>query len=62
MDKHINDGVVVSVDIRGDDQAVLIVGKPGENGAMKIVNAFEGQEARDLWAKLTIVKGAPIWI
>lgn len=59
MSNYINEGVVVSVDIRGKDQAVLIVGKPGTNGDMQIVNAFEGQEARDLWAKLTIVKGAP---
>lgn len=59
MSEHINDGVVVSVDIRGKDNAVLVVGKPGMNGEMQIINAYEGQEARDLWAKLTIVKGAP---
>lgn len=62
MKEHFNDAVVVSVDFRhsnGVDQEILVVGKRGENDELQIVNAFEGKEARELWSKLTIVKGAP---
>ena len=58
MSKQINDAVVVSVDIRGD-KCIVIVGKRRDNGEMQIVNAFEGNEAKDLWSKLTIRKGEP---
>lgn len=58
MSEHINKGVVVSVDIRGD-KTILIVGERADNDEMRIVNAFEGKEARDLWNKLTIRKGEP---
>ena len=60
--KHYNDAVVVSIDFRhgdGVDQDIMVVGKRRENGDMQVVNAFEGNEAKELWAKLTVVKGAP---
>lgn len=39
----------------GKDVGVLIVGKL-ENGTTSIVNAFQGQEAIDIYNKLTTVK------
>ena len=60
--KHYNDAVVVSVDFRhgdGVDQDILVVGKRMMNGEMQVVNAFEGDEAKEMWARLTVVKGAP---
>lgn len=47
---------VVSWDFtRGKDVGVLIVGKQ-EKGTMKIVNAFQGQEAYDIYERLSTVK------
>lgn len=37
---------------RGNDVGVLIVGRQ-EKGKMDIVNAFQGQEAMDIYEKLT---------
>ena len=60
MSKNINESVVVSVSFSENGTGVLIVGKPQNNGkGMGIVNAFEGEEARKLWATLTIKKGEP---
>ena len=37
----------------GDDVAVLVVGKQRVNKSVEIINAFQGQEAVDLYAKLS---------
>lgn len=37
----------------GDDSAVLVVGIKRKNQSVKIINAFQGQEAVDLWEKLS---------
>jgi hypothetical protein len=53
---RITDAVVVSWDFsHGTDKGVLIVGRQ-ENKKMKIVNAFQGQEAFDIYKKLTTKK------
>lgn len=45
--------VIVSWDFsNGKDIGVLIVGEQ-QNGVVKIINAFQGQEAKDLYVKLT---------
>ena len=38
------------------DSAVLIVGKKDKKKPVEIVNAFQGEEAIDIWKKLTEVK------
>ena len=35
------------------DEPILLVGKKNQNETIKIINAFQGEEARDLWKKLT---------
>lgn len=51
-----NGAYIVSWDFsHGKDVDVLIVGEQ-KNGAMNIVNAFQGQEARDIYKKLSTVK------
>lgn len=57
MDKlKVNECLLVSVDLtKGEDTGVLIVGRQ-KNGKVDIVNAFQGQEAADLYRKLTTVK------
>lgn len=48
--------VIVSWDFsHGKDVGVLIVGKQ-ENGRVNIINAFQGEEAKELYNKLTKVK------
>ena len=39
----------------GEDYDVLLVGER-KNGVMNIVNAFQGQEARDIYEKLSTGK------
>lgn len=47
-----NDCILVSVDFsNGKDNDVLIVGRQ-ESGKVKVLNAFQGEEARPLYSKL----------
>lgn len=57
MDKlKVNECLLVSVDFnRGVDVGVLIVGRQ-RNGKVDIVNAFQGQEAEEIYRKLITVK------
>lgn len=56
MDK-ISDCILVSVDFsHGADVGVLIVGRRLPNGSTAIVNAFQGDEAVELYKKLVTVK------
>lgn len=51
-----NGAYIVSWDFsHGEDVDVLIVGEQ-KNGVMNIINAFQGQEARDIYEKLSTVK------
>lgn len=40
---------------RGNDVGVLIVGKRLPNGETKIINAFQGDDAYDMYMRLTTV-------
>lgn len=51
-----NDSVIVSWNFTNKDSGVLLVGHQ-INGRVVVVNAFEGEEARDIYKKLTTVKG-----
>lgn len=51
-----NGAYIVSWDFtHGKDNDVLLVGKQTK-GVMRVVNAFQGEEARDIYEKLTTVK------
>ena len=51
--ENVSEGFIVSVDIRNNgDNAILIVGVKKKQ-KVEIVNAFSGQEAIDLYHKLT---------
>lgn len=53
-----NGAYIVSWDFsHGNDDSILIVGKQ-ENGTIKIVNAFQGKEAHDIYEKLSTVMKA----
>ena len=49
--------VIVSWDFGGGkDAGILLVGKKMPGEAVKIINAFQGQEALDIYKKLTTLK------
>ena len=53
----VNECLLVSVDFtKGEDTGVLIVGRQEKEGKVNIVNAFQGQEAVDIYKKLITVK------
>lgn len=50
------DSVIVSWDFsRGKDVGVLIVGHQ-KNGQVEVINAYQGEEAYELYRRLTIQK------
>lgn len=54
---RVNECLLVSVDFtKGEDIGVLIVGRQEKEGKVNIVNAFQGQEAVDIYKKLITVK------
>ena len=52
----INDTLLVSTDFSNSDTGVLVVGRKKPNQAVEIVNAFQGEEALNLYKMLTTVK------
>ena len=51
--------VIVSWDFsHGKDVGVLIVGEKRMNQSVDIINAYKGEEAYELYKKLTVRKGA----
>lgn len=57
MRNIVSDTLLIGVDFTNKPDAdVLIVGRKREGEAIDIVNAFQGQEARDLYAKLITQK------
>lgn len=55
--KNKADTFLVSFDYRHGDIPVLIVGRRGKEKEMDIVNAFQGDEAKELYQKLTKKEG-----
>ena len=53
----VNECLLVCVDFtKGEDTGILIVGRQEKEGKVNIVNAFQGQEAVDIYKKLITVK------
>lgn len=51
------DSVVVSVDFSNkNDTGVMVVGRKRMNQSMEIINAFQGDEARELYERLITKK------
>ena len=48
--------VIVSYDNQSNDIPILIVGKKRLNQSVEIINAFQGDEAVELYTRLTTVK------
>ena len=55
--KSITDTILVSIDLsRNNENAVLVVGRKKPREAVDVINAFEGEEALELYKKLTTPK------
>lgn len=49
----VNESLLVGVDFtNGEDSSVLIVGRKRPNQSVEIINAFQGEEAEELYKKL----------
>ena len=48
--------VIVSYDNQSNDIPILIVGRKRKNQSVEIINAFQGDEATELYKRLTTVK------
>ena len=57
MDKKEIDILLVSYDNVSNDKPVLIVGRKGKRGPVQIVNAFQDEEAEEIYKKLTTKEG-----
>lgn len=51
------DVLLVSYDNVSNDKPTIIVGRKEPRGAVKIINAFQDEEAEELYKKLTIQSG-----
>ena len=51
------DSCIISVDFtNGVDKSLMLVGKKKKGQAVEVINAFAGEEAQELWKKLTTPK------
>ena len=50
------DSVIVSYDNQSNDIPILIVGRKRKNQSVEIINAFQGDEATELYNRLITVK------
>lgn len=53
MEKKGIDTLLISYDNVSNDKPVLIVGRKGKRESLQIINAFQDEEAEELYKKLT---------
>ena len=53
---NLSDTLLVSISFSDKDKGVLIVGRQRKNQSIEIVNAFQGDEALELYKKLVTQK------
>lgn len=57
MEKKGIDTLLVGYDNVTNDKPVLLIGRKGARGLVQIINAFQDEEAEELYKKLTIQTG-----
>lgn len=55
---YLSDSLLIGVDFSEKDKGVLIVAKKRMNESVEIINAFQGEEARELYERLITKKEA----
>lgn len=53
---NLSDTLLVSISFSDTDTGVLVVGRKRKNQSIDIINAFQGEEALDLYKKLVTKK------
>ena len=53
---NLSDTLLVSINFSDKDSGVLVVGRKRKNQSVEIVNAFQGEEALELYKKLVTKK------
>lgn len=53
MNNSTTSSIIIAYDIQPNDSKVLIVGKKTPRKPVKIINAFQGDEAQMIWDMLT---------
>lgn len=53
---NLSDTLLVSISFSDKDTGVLVVGRKRKNESIEIINAFQGEEALDLYKKLVTKK------
>ena len=57
LENHTTTSLIIGYDIsHTSDNKVLVIGKRGPSGSVEIVNAFQGDEAEELYNKLITKK------
>lgn len=51
--KSLNDTLLISIDIREGGSTLMLVGRKRRGEMLEIINSFQGEEARDIYNKLT---------
>ena len=54
--ESLNDTLLVSIDIREDGSALMLIGRKRKGEMLEIVNTFQGEEAKDIYNKLITKK------
>ncbi len=49
---NLSDTLLVSISFSDKDTGVLVIGRKRKNESIEIINAFQGEEALDLYKKL----------
>lgn len=57
MSENISDSILIGYDQRDADNAVLIVGRKAPKQSVEVINAFQGEEAKELYERLITKKG-----
>lgn len=52
----LNDTLLVSIDIREGGSALMLVGRKRKGEMLEIINTVQGEEAKDIYNKLTTKK------
>ena len=53
---NLSDALLISISFSDKDTGVLVVGRKRKNQSVEIVNAFQGEEALELYKKLVTQK------
>ena len=54
--ESLNDTLLVSIDIREGESVLMLVGRKRKGEMLEIINTVQGEEAKDIYNKLTTKK------